>query len=243
VMFSASCITDYQKNNMTIKPYSELSFQERPETLECVEIDTGSIPETERIQTIRSVLARYARANPAACATAYSCSTVSFSFREITHAEFIGVVGAPQIVEALHTSLEALPDARVCYGNLVDTRDAKVEGHIQDGQLWLPDDAVNCCAFETTWSGEAWPDPVAEVDEEVDEEEGEAEQDESEQKAPTRMRARYRAARADASIGSIRHQIETLFGLPEGSVALCGPEGNALRADARIKTLRRRWGW
>lgn len=232
-------MTDYQKNNMTTRPYSELSFQERPETLQCVEIDTGSIPETDRIQTIRSVLAQFARANPAACATVYSCSAVSFSFREISNAEFIGVVGAPQFLQALHTNLEALPDARVCYSNLVDTRDTKVDGHIQDGQLWLPDDAVNWYAFETTWSGEAWPDPAAEVDEDEDE----AEQDESEQKAPTRTRARYRAARADASIGSIRHQIETLFGLPEGSVSLCGPEGNALRADARIKTLRRRWGW
>jgi hypothetical protein len=53
--------------------------------------------------------------------------------------------------------------------------------------------------------------------------------------------ARYRAARADASIASIKRQIESVFGLPEGSVALCGPDGRPLRSDARIATLRRRW--
>ncbi|WP_213779534.1 hypothetical protein [Caballeronia sp. dw_276] len=52
---------------------------------------------------------------------------------------------------------------------------------------------------------------------------------------------RFRAARADASVGSIRRRIERVFGLPDGSVALCGPDGKALRADARIATLRRRW--
>jgi hypothetical protein len=52
---------------------------------------------------------------------------------------------------------------------------------------------------------------------------------------------RYRAARADASVGSIRRQIERVFGLPEGSVSLRGPDGKALRSDARIAILRRRW--
>ncbi|CAB3690756.1 hypothetical protein [Paraburkholderia rhynchosiae] len=52
---------------------------------------------------------------------------------------------------------------------------------------------------------------------------------------------RFRAARADARVGSIKRRIERVFGLPEGSVALCGPDGKALRTDARIATLRRRW--
>ena len=52
---------------------------------------------------------------------------------------------------------------------------------------------------------------------------------------------RSRSVRADARVGSIRTTIEGVFGLPEGSVKLCDPEGNSLRADAKISTLRRRW--
>ncbi|MOA42066.1 hypothetical protein D3C78_1640890 [compost metagenome] len=56
-----------------------------------------------------------------------------------------------------------------------------------------------------------------------------------------RKAARYRAARSDAKVSSIRAAIEEVFGLPEGSVALCGPDRRALRGDARIRTLRKRW--
>ena len=54
-------------------------------------------------------------------------------------------------------------------------------------------------------------------------------------------RGRLRAARTDAAVGSIRAAIENLFGLPEGSVKLCGPDGSLLRTDATIATPRRRW--
>ena len=52
---------------------------------------------------------------------------------------------------------------------------------------------------------------------------------------------RMRAARKTASVGTIRQTIETIFGLPEGSVQLCGPDKQALRSDAKIGTLRKRW--
>ena len=60
---------------------------------------------------------------------------------------------------------------------------------------------------------------------------------------PPGKKGRLRAARGDARVGSIRNTIESLFGLPEGSVALVGPDGRALRADAFIRTLRTRWGY
>ena len=59
--------------------------------------------------------------------------------------------------------------------------------------------------------------------------------------AAERRAARYRAARSDAKVSSIRAAIEEVFGLPAGSVALCGPDRRALRGDARIRTLRKRW--
>lgn len=53
--------------------------------------------------------------------------------------------------------------------------------------------------------------------------------------------ARIRKARSDASLGAIIHTIEAVFGLPEGSVALRGPDRKILRRDATVGTLRKRW--
>lgn len=75
------------------------------------------------------------------------------------------------------------------------------------------------------------------VEEELDEEE------EEEITPRAKNKCRQRAARNDARVGSIKTKIETLFGLPEGSVILQGPNGQPLRADAFIRTLRARWGY
>jgi hypothetical protein len=50
-----------------------------------------------------------------------------------------------------------------------------------------------------------------------------------------------RAAQGNARVDTITRTIERDFGLPEGSVKLCRPDGGAIRADARIKTLRKYW--
>lgn len=69
-------------------------------------------------------------------------------------------------------------------------------------------------------------------------------EDEHEQEGQRTSHARrFRSARSDATIGSIRSTIEKLFGLPEGSVQLCGPDKVPLRSDARVRTLRRRWNY
>jgi hypothetical protein len=59
--------------------------------------------------------------------------------------------------------------------------------------------------------------------------------------ARTEQPLRFRAARSDASVGTIARSIEAVYGLPEGSVALRGPGRKVLRSDATIRTLRRRW--
>ncbi len=235
---------------MTTKRSSELSFQDSREPIPTIEIDIGSISEMDRIQTIRSVLSRCAQTEPDALATVYVYTTVSFNFHEMTNSDFIGVVGSPKILQAMHTGFARFSDARVRFSDYINTREAVAAWHIEDGQLWMPEDAVSWYASESTWSGEAWSDADAGADVEGDAVEDDTAEDDtaedgdpSEQKARTRVPARFRAARADASVGSIRRQIESVFGLPEGSVALCGPDGKPLRADARIGTLRRRWEW
>lgn len=54
---------------------------------------------------------------------------------------------------------------------------------------------------------------------------------------------RFRAARVDASIGSIARRIEKNFKLPDGSVRLVLPSGRTAHRDGKISNLLRRWGW
>ena len=52
---------------------------------------------------------------------------------------------------------------------------------------------------------------------------------------------RPRRIRGDALVGTTQSRIEKMLGIPDGSVALCKPDGSHWRADARISTLRKRW--
>ncbi len=52
---------------------------------------------------------------------------------------------------------------------------------------------------------------------------------------------RFRAARSDASVGTIQRRIERDYQLPAGSVHLVDPKGKSKRADAKIKRLLREY--
>jgi hypothetical protein len=54
---------------------------------------------------------------------------------------------------------------------------------------------------------------------------------------------RFRAARVDATVGSIIKRIEHDYKLPEGSVALKLPNGRRAHVDGKIRNLLERWGW
>lgn len=134
-----------------------------------------------------------------------------------------------------------------------------VLAHVETPKSWIcvqlfggsPEDA--CTWYSNGQSladltAEADDDPELiegdEEDEDWDVEEQDAEDEQGADQAVAtaeRRAARYRAARSDAKVSSIRAAIEEVFGLPEGSVALCGPDRRALRGDARIRTLRKRW--
>jgi Na+/H+-dicarboxylate symporter len=53
---------------------------------------------------------------------------------------------------------------------------------------------------------------------------------------------RFRAARVDATVGSITRRIEHDYKLPEGSVRLVLPTGRKAHADGKIDNLLKRWG-
>jgi hypothetical protein len=53
---------------------------------------------------------------------------------------------------------------------------------------------------------------------------------------------RFRAARVDATIGSIARRIDRDYKLPDGSVCLLLPSGRKAHIDGKINNLLSRWG-
>ena len=234
---------------MTTRQRNQLNFGKSSDPIPSIEIDTDSIPDIERMQTIRRTLASLANGDARTRATIYVHATVSFNFHKMTNSDFIGVVGPISVLQSLQSEFSRVPGIRVRFSDYISTRDSVMAYHLEDGALWVPEDAMTWCSIDApTRAATDFEEPTSHSDsgneQELSDDFDEDFPDEEEVDLKGfRMEspARYRAARADASIGSIRRQIETVFGLPEGSVALCGPDGRPLRADARIATLRRRW--
>ena len=53
--------------------------------------------------------------------------------------------------------------------------------------------------------------------------------------------ARYQKAHRDGSIKTLKRNIAKVFDLPTGSVQIVKRDGERVRADAKISTLRRNW--
>ena len=62
-----------------------------------------------------------------------------------------------------------------------------------------------------------------------------------EKKTKKQNPVRFRAARVDASVGTIARSIEKNFKLPEGSVRLVLPTGRKAHVDGKISNLLKRW--
>ena len=138
--------------------------------------------------------------------------------------------GAGQLLKYLHADLRAAHTTKMRFGDYIPPSKGRLVYHIESGQAWRLDDTVTLTLLDNF--GE---DKQIEPGEDLP-------QDESSGQVNKRPAARTYKARSDASVGSIKSRIEEVFGLPEGSVALCAPHGKHMRSDAKIKTLRNRWG-
>lgn len=241
---------------MIKKTVSELAFVSSASPLPTVEVDSESI-ETAGFsisRTVMQVLTRLAEQDSSLRATVYMYGSISVNFHEPCWSEFLLVAGPKKVLLALGAGFEQLPKVKSRFSDYVSASAAVRTFHIEDGLVWEQEDACTwyshgqSLADLTADAAETGhdPDPIEEdeEDEAWDGEELEASEEQDEDPAiatASRKAARYRAARSDAKVSSIRAAIEEVFGLPEGSVALCGPDRRALRGDARIRTLRRRW--
>ncbi len=52
---------------------------------------------------------------------------------------------------------------------------------------------------------------------------------------------RFKAANSNASVKTIQSKIESVFGLPRGSVCLLDPNGKSAPAVSKIRSLREKW--
>lgn len=219
-----------------------------------VEIDVDSLPEGHfgYSDLVESALAPLATANSGLRVTVYVYEGPSVNFGDYGHSAFIGVAGSSLALPALHSAFSGVSGVKVRHSDQISQSQALRQYHLEGGRFWIPEEEHVWCADgeeEVKADTDAEPDDSS-ADEDVPGQEpdmqGNAEHDElceddTTAGMRTQMPTRFRAARSDASVGTIARSIEEVYGLPEGAVALRGPDKKALRSDATIRTLRKRW--
>jgi hypothetical protein len=223
---------------MLERPESELQFVMPRDPLPTVEIDIDSIPEGLHgySDLVTRSLSSVADKSIKLRATIYVYQGMSVNFhQQKTWSAFFGVAGGKKLLDVLLKAFQSAKVGNVRLSDYINSSTATRDFHIQDGHVWRPIEAG-------TWYTESQGDKGFEEDSvsEPDDLEFDAE-DTNGDGCRISNPTRFRIARSDASVGSICKKIEEVFGVPEGAVKLCDPEGRPLRRDAKISTLRRRW--
>ena len=215
---------------MITRSKDELKFRRSTRPLATVEVDIESLEAAGKVfpDTLYESLKLFAESDEKCRASIYLYATESCNFMSrkvnLTYSIFIGVAGGGRrVYNVLYKSFSSIKGVNVKFSDSINPNKSILEYHIENGLVWRPLDAL-----------EWWADYEESEDLEFPIEE---EQEKSSNEKPFRRRS----ARKDATVRSIKKQIESAFGLPEGSVALLKPDGSELRADAKIGTLRQRF--
>jgi len=220
---------------MTKKQLSELSVVHPRAPIPTIEVDFGSCLEELKNYTsfVLRTLSSYAKENPKTRLSIYVYTGPSINFGFPTTSTFFGAAGKDKII-ILNTLMYAyrnIDGIQTRMSDYIDPSIGTCEFHIEDGRIWTQNGDMN-------WYAESHLEPE---DEELDSHASDECLDDA-MASRAAYPVRFRAARSDAKVGSIQKSIEDAFGLPEGSVALRGPDKKPLRSDATINTLRKRWG-
>ena len=217
---------------MITRSIDELKFRRSKRSLATIEVDIYSLEETGKNfpDTLYESLTLFAESDEERCASIYTHLTTSCNFiswkGELTYSGFIGVVGAyMRVLNVLYESFSSIKGVNVKFSDYINPNESILEYHIENGLVWRPLDALEWYA-----DYEESEDPEFPIKEE-------------EEKSSNEKPLRYRSARKDATVDSIKRQIESVFGLPEGSVVLLRRDGRKLRADTKIGTLRKCWNY
>lgn len=207
----------------------ELKIVETSSPMPSIEIDIDSTTANNHRTIIEESLVDYAEQNPALTASIYDYISPSVNFGPQKNSVFFVVAKSKGFLKYIYSSLKAERSIHTRYGDHIQPSKARLAYHIESGKAWRRDEEYSLTLLGSPdeelpgdfFEGADLPDVL--------------------EQSNKRAAVRSYKARSDASVRSIKSAIETAFGLPEGSVALCGPDGNPLRADAKIKTLRKRW--
>ena len=202
---------------MITRRSDELKFRRSTRPLETVEVDIESLEEVGKDfpDTLYESLTLFAESNEERRASIYIYLTPSCNFKELTYSGFIGVVGGRRVLDLLYKSFRSIKGVNVRFSDGINPNESILDYHIENGLVWRPLEAYTWYAIEG----------------------------EEEEKSSNEKPSRYRSARKDATIRSIKKQIESVFRLPEGSIVLLRRDGRKLRADAKIGTLRKCWNY
>ena len=220
---------------MIIRRNDELKFKKSKRSLPTVEVDIESLEEAGKKfpNMLYESLTLFAENNEKSRASIYLYPTTSCNFMsykgELTYSIFIGVVGAyMRVLNIVDESFRSIKGVNVKFSDHINPNESGVilKYHIENGLVWRPLDA---CTWYADSEESENPECLVEGEEE--------------EKSSNEKPSRYRSARKDATVGSIKKQIESAFGLPEGSVALLSRDGSKLKANAKIGTLRKRWDY
>lgn len=249
---------------MLKKSVHELNLVKGKDPLPTLEIQAESVEEQGLYfgQVVSKALSSFAEQNQSSVATIYAYGTMSVSFHEDSWSEFLTVAGSAKVLKALAAAFARYPKVKARQSDYISPSDGRATYHLEGGRLWEVEDAVTWYSIDPSVK-QAGPEAKSSIangdcedeeqlavrefvaDEDViarntDEDQGEDEDGPSVSSTAKRM-GRLNAARADAKVSTIRRNIEKVFGLPEGSVVLCGPDKSPLKGNALIGTLRRRW--
>lgn len=245
-----------RRDRMLRRNVDQIHLQPRQDSETTIEVSSDDLyaAGVTVAEVIGPMLARRAKAAPSLRATIYIHSTSSVNFHEPGYSDFLVVVGPALVANAIGSLLSLHYDIRHRISEAVSRHHGVPFLHIEDGLCWqiedastwfsngddpqesMADSAESGGALDGPYGagrsdGATLPDGDLEMDDPIDAAKVDTED----------RRGRLRAARSDATIGTIRQTIEELFGLPAGAVRLCGPDGKPLRGDATIGTLRGRW--
>ena len=220
---------------MITRRSNELKFRRSKRPLATVEVDIESLEEAGKDfpDTLYESLKLFAESDKECRASIYtylieSCNFVSRK-GELTYSGFIGVVGGGRrVLDVVYKSFCSIRGVNVKFSDYINPNKSILEYHIENGLVWRGLDAVEWYAEEHIERLEESEDLECLIEEE-------------EEKPSNEKPFRRRSARKDATVGSIKKEIESDFGLPEGSVALLSPDGSKLKANAKIGTLRQRF--
>ena len=212
------------------KMIDDFKIVETNSPMPSIEVDVDSTEDGNHRVIIENSLMSFAKENPEITASIYDYCSPSANFGSMTNAIFFIVAKSQALLKYLHADLRAAHTIKMRFGDYIPPSKGRLAYHIENGQAWRLDDEVTLTLLDDLGG-----------DNQIESGE-ESLQDESPSQINKRPAARTYKARSDASVGSIKSRIEEVFGLPEGSVALCAPDGKHIRSDAKIKTLRTRWG-